>query len=283
VSAIYYLVSPDYFQTMGIPVVRGRAFTEQDRDGSPRVAIVSEEFVRLHFPNEEPIGKRIRMGRNSSIVREIVGVVGSVKHYSLKEKTQAQMYEPFRQFPTTNMTFVLKTSGDPVTLTAAVRREIQRVDPDQPIAASGTLSAMLETSMMLPRVQTILIGMFAAIALLLATVGLYGVMAFAVSERTQEIGLRMALGANSGSVLRLVVGQALVLTLAGLAIGLGGAVVLSRVLAKTLEGLLFKVSPSDVATLAGVAVLLSVVTLLASMIPARRAMRIDPVEALRSE
>jgi putative ABC transport system permease protein len=283
VSALYYLVSPDYFRTMGIPVVKGRAFTEQDRDGSPRVAIVDEEFVRLHYPNEDPIGKRIRMGRNGSIVREIVGVVGSVKHYSLREPKQAQMYEPFKQFPSTAMTFVMKASADPATLTAAVRREVRNVDPEQPIAGSGTLSAMLESSMMLPRVQTMLLGLFAAIALVLATVGLYGVMAFAVSERTQEIGIRMALGARPGSVLRLVIGQALALTLAGLFIGLGGAMLLGRVLSQALEGLLFDVSPSDLGTLAAVGLVLLVVTLLASLIPARRAMRIDPVEALRSE
>jgi putative ABC transport system permease protein len=181
------------------------------------------------------------------------------------------------------MTFVMKASADPATLTAAVRREVRNVDPEQPIAGSGTLSAMLESSMMLPRVQTMLLGLFAAIALVLATVGLYGVMAFAVSERTQEIGIRMALGARPGSVLRLVIGQALALTLAGLFIGLGGAMLLGRVLSQALEGLLFDVSPSDLGTLAAVGLVLLVVTLLASLIPARRAMRIDPVEALRSE
>ena len=283
VSALYYLVGPDYFRTMGIPVLKGRAFTDQDREGTPRVAIVSEEFVRLHYPNEDPIGQRIRMGRDGSIVREIVGVVGSVKHYSLREETYAQMYEPFRQAPVTGMTFVIKTPAAPTTMVAAVRREIQAVDPDQPIAATGTLSEMVSTSMMLPRVQTMLLAMFSGVALVLAAVGLYGVMAFAVSQRTQEIGIRLALGARPGSVLRLVIGRAMTLTALGLAIGLAGAVVLGRVLSQMLEGLLFQVAPSDFATLAVVALVLTLVTLLASLIPAKRAMRIDPVEALRSE
>jgi putative ABC transport system permease protein len=283
VSALYYLVSPDYFKTMGIPVLKGRIFSEKDRDGTARVAIVNDEFVRLHYPNEDPIGRRIRMGRNGDIVREIVGVVGSVKHYTLRDKTQAQMYEPFNQFPTGAMTFVMKTSIDPTTLAAPVRREIQAIDPDQPIAATGTLAAMLRSSMELPRVQTLLLAMFAGVALVLAAVGLYGVMAFAVSQRTQEIGIRMALGAHPASVLRLVVRQALTLTAAGLVIGLAAAFVLGRALSKMLEDLLFDVRPSDVVTLAIVAVVLTAVAFIASVIPARRAMRIDPVEALRAE
>jgi putative ABC transport system permease protein len=283
ISALYYLVSPDYFRTMGIPVLKGRAFAEQDRDGAPRVAIVNDEFVRLHFPNEDPIGRQIRMGRNSDIIREIVGVVGSVKHYSLRDKIQAQMYEPFRQFPYTAMTFVIKTSVEPATITPVVRREIQAVDRDQPIANATTLTAMVSSSMVLPRVQTMLLAMFAGIALILAAVGLYGVMAYAVSQRTQEIGIRMALGARPGAVLRLVVGHALLLTLGGLVVGVGGALLLARLLSNILEAVLFQVAPSDLATLAIVALLLTLVALLATVIPALRAMRIDPIEALRSE
>ena len=283
VSALYYLVSPDYFRTMGIPIVQGRGFSEQDRDGAPPVAIVNDEFVRLHFPHEDPLGKVIRMGRNGSIPRQIVGVVGSVKHYGLRDKAQAQMYEPFRQFPMTGMTFVIKTSTEPGALTAAVRREIQAVDPDQPIANSGTLNAMLGSAMELPRVQTILLTAFAAIALVLAAVGLYGVMTYAVSQRTQEIGIRMALGARPRSLLRLVVGRALALTAVGLCLGLAGAVLLARVLSGMLETLLFRVTASDLATLAAVSLVLTLVALLATIVPARRAMRIDPIEALRTE
>jgi putative ABC transport system permease protein len=283
VSALYYLVSPDYFRTIGIPVLEGRGFSDHDREGAPPVAIVNDEFVRLHYPAEDPIGKVVRMGRNSSRTREIVGVVGSVKHYSLRDKPQAQMYEPFRQFPNTGMTFVMKTSVEPSTLAAAVRREIQAVDPHQPVADTGTLSAMLSRSTTLPRVQTMLLATFAGIALVLAAVGLYGVMAYAVSQRTQEIGIRMALGARPGSVLRLVIGQALVLTGVGLCIGLATAALLARVLSGLLEAVLFQVAPSDLATLSVVPLVLTLVALLATVIPARRAMRIDPIEALRSE
>jgi putative ABC transport system permease protein len=283
VSALYYLVSPDYFRTMGIPVLKGRAFTDQDRDGSTRVAIVNDEFVRLHYPNEDPIGQKIRMGRNSRVIREIVGVVGSVKHYGLRDRTQAQMYEPFRQFPITGMTFVMKTAVEPATISAAVRREIRAVDPDQPVTGIQTLTAMMRNSTALARAQTLLLSVFAGIALVLAAVGLYGVMAYAVSQRTQEIGIRMALGARPASVLRLVIGHALALTLVGLAIGLAGAVLLGRVLSRLLDTLLFQVAPSDLVTLAVVPLVLTIVALLATAIPARRAMRIDPIEALRSE
>jgi putative ABC transport system permease protein len=282
VSAIYYLVSPDYFRTMGIPVLKGRAFTDQDRDGSTRVALINDVFARMHYPNEDPVGQRIRMGRNSNIVREIVGVVGSVKHYGLGDKDQAQMYEPFRQMPTTGMSFVLKTSVEPTSLAAAVRREIQAVDPEQPVANAVSLTDMLAASVALPRVQTLLLGVFAGIALLLASVGLYGVMSYAVSQRTQEIGIRMALGAGRPSVLLLVLRQALVLTGVGLMLGLAGAVALGRTLESVLEPLLFQVSPSDVATLAVVPVVLSVAALAAALIPARRATRVDPIQALRN-
>jgi putative ABC transport system permease protein len=282
VSAIYYLVSPNYFQTMGIPLLKGRSFTDQDRDGSPRVAIVNDAFVRLHYSNEDPIGKRIRIGRNASIVREIVGVVGTVKHYGLKDKDVAQMYEPFRQMPTTAMTMVVKTTGDPTSLIPAVRREIQLADPEQPVANTASLEQMLADSGALPRVQATLMALLGGIALLLAAVGLYGVMAYSVSQRTQEIGIRMTLGAHRWAVLRMVLGQAAMLTALGLAIGLAGAVALGQVLSTVLEPMLFRVTPTDTATLAGVAIVLATVAILAALIPARRATRVDPIQALRS-
>jgi putative ABC transport system permease protein len=282
VSALYYLVTPEYFRTLGIPLVKGRAFTDQDRAGSTRVAIVNETFVRLHYPNEDPIGQRIRMGRNSNIVREIVGVVGSVKHYALKDQEQAQMYEPYRQMPATGLTFILESAVEPTSLAAAARREIQNVDSEQPVSSVATLSRLLDDSLAMPRVQTMLLGVFAGIALVLAAVGLYGVMSYAVSQRTQEIGIRMALGAGRGSVLAMVLGQATRLTLTGLAIGLAGALLLGRVLDTFLEPLLFNVEPVDVATLAIVPIVLAAAALAASWIPARRATRVDPIQALRS-
>ena len=282
VSALYYLVGPGYFQTMGIPVLKGRPFNEEDRDGTPRVAIVNDVFVRLHYPNENPIGQRIRMGRNSNIVREIVGVAGTVKHYGLADKDQAQMYEPFAQMPNNGMTFVLKTAVEPTSLTAAVRNEIQAVDPEQPVAATASLEQMVADSTALTRIQSILLGVFAGIALLLAAVGLYGVMAYSVSQRTQEIGIRMALGAHRQSVLMMVLRQALVLTGAGLVIGIAGALALGRLMTSTLEPLLFQVEPTDLTTLVAVSVVLVVVALFAALIPARRATQVDPIQALRT-
>jgi putative ABC transport system permease protein len=252
ISAIYYLVTPETFKTLGIPLLKGRTFNDDDRGSATRVAVVNDEFVRLHYPNEDPIGQRIRMGRNSDIVREIVGVVGTVKHYALSDKQQAQMYEPFYQMPAPGMNFVLKASAEPTTLVDAVRREIQIVDPDQPVARTASLETMVADSAALPRVQTLLLGVFAGIALLLAAVGLYGVMAYSVSQQTQEIGIRMALGAHQGNVLSMVLRQAFFLVAAGLAVGL-----------------------------VTVPIVLAIVALLASVIPARRATQVDPIQALR--
>jgi putative ABC transport system permease protein len=282
VSAIYYVVSPDYFKTMSIPVLKGRAFTDADRDGTTRVGIVNQAFVDLHYPKEDPIGQRIRMGRNSNIVREIVGVVGNVRHYGLADTEQAQMYEPFRQFPSQAMTFVLKTAVEATTLAPAIRREIQGVDADQPVIAVTSLDQMVETSSALTRVQTLLLGVLAGIALLLASIGLYGVMAYSVSQRTQEIGVRMALGAHRPSVLLMILRQSFVLIALGLAIGIAGAIALGRALSSTLEPMLFQVTPSDVTTFVVVPVILAIVGILASLIPARRATLVDPIQALRN-
>jgi putative ABC transport system permease protein len=282
VSAVYYVVSPNYFSTMGIPVLKGRVFTDQDRAGAPRVAVVNEAFVRMHYPNEDPIGKRIRIGRDSTIVREIVGVVGNVKHYGPKDKEVAQMYEPFRQMPASAMSVVVKTSVDPSTMIPAIRKHVQAADPEQPVATATTLDQMLADAGALARVQAVLMGSLGAIALLLAAVGLYGVMAYSVSQRTQEIGIRMTLGAHRSSVLRMVLGQALALTIVGLVIGLAGALALGEVLTTVLEPMLFQVTPTDLTTLSLVALLLATVAILAALIPARRATRVDPIQALRT-
>ena len=230
VSAIYYLVSPNYFQTMGIPLLKGRAFTDQDRDGTPRVAIINDEFARLHYPNENPIGKRIRIGRNASIVREIVGVVGTVKHYGLTDKDAAQMYEPFRQMPSTGMTMVVKTTGDPTSAIPAVKQAMQRVDPDQPIANTASLEQIVSDAGALPRVQTMLMGALGAITLLLAAVGLvwrHGLLGFAAhaGDRHPDDARR-----ESRAVLLMVLRQAAWLAALGLAIGLAGAIALGQVL-----------------------------------------------------
>lgn len=242
---------------------------------------MNDAFVRLHYPSEDPIGQRIRMGRNSSVVREIVGVVGTVKHYGLTDREQAQMYEPFAQAPYTGMTFVLETSVEPTGLVPAIRREIQAIDPEQPVAMASSLEQLIADSTVLPRIQTLLLGAFAGIALLLAAVGLYGVMAYTVSQRSQEIGIRMALGASSRSVLQIVVRQAFLLVGLGLAIGLAGVLALRKVLASALEPMFFQVSASDTATLAIVSGVLVAVGLVATLVPARRATRVDPIQTLR--
>jgi len=281
VSALYYVVSPEYFETMAIPLLKGRRFTDQDRAGTPNVAIVNDVFVRLHYPNENPIGHRIRIGRNDSIVREIVGVVGAVKHYGLTDNEQAQVYEPLRQMPKNVMTFVMKTAGDPTLLVPSLRREVQSIDKDQPVIGVSTLDDLLSNATALPRVQAILVASLAAIALLLAGVGLYGVTAYAVSQRTQEIGVRMTLGANPGVVFAMILRRALLLAGSGLAVGVAGALLLGRVLATTLEPMLFRIESSDVSTLVAVSLVMIGVAVIASLIPARRAMRVDPIQAIR--
>ncbi len=279
-SPLYYLVSPEYFRTMEIPLLAGRAFTEQDAEGSPRVVMINRTFADRVFPGENPIGRRIRLGRNSDIVREIVGVVGNTKHYWLGEKADhLQVYESFAQMPAGGMNFVLRTSVEPGSLAAAVRRVVQAEDPDQPITGFQTLDQVLAQSVAQPRFRTLLLGLFGGLALVLASVGVYGVMAYSVARRTQEIGIRMALGAQRGDVLRMVLRGGFTLAAMGVLVGLVGAFAATRLL----EGLLFGVQPTDLQTYALTAAILVVVALLACAIPALRASRVDPMRALRYE
>jgi len=278
-SALYFVVSPGYFRTMRIPLRAGRDFDPRDRDGALRVAVISESFAQRHFRGENPIGQRIRIGRNSRIIREIVGVVGDVKLYGLEDRSTPQVYEPFAQFPEGGMNFVLRTSVDPLSLGAAARKQVQAIDPDQPVTALQSLDGILADSVALPRFRTLLLGVFAAVALLLAAVGLYGVMSYSVVQRRQEIGIRMALGAGRSTVLGLVLRQAMALAACGVALGVAGAFPLSKVT----ETLLFEVEPRDLPTFAAVPAALLLVALAAAIIPAWRATRVDPIEALRYE
>ncbi|MGH9792563.1 MAG: ABC transporter permease, partial [Candidatus Acidiferrales bacterium] len=279
-SPLYYLVSPDYFRTMEIPLLAGRAFTEQDVDGAPRVVVINRTFAERIFPNENPLGRRIRLGRNSDIAREIVGVVADTKHYWLGERNSLlQVYEPFAQMPQSGMNFVLRTSVEPGSLAGAVRRAVQAVDPDQPVIAVQTLEQLLSDSVAQPRFRTLLLGLFGGLALVLASVGVYGVMAYSVARRTQEIGIRMALGAQRGDVLRMVLRGGFTLAAVGVALGLAGAFAATRLL----EGLLFGVKPTDLQTYAITAAILVAVALVACAIPALRASRINPMRALRYE
>jgi putative ABC transport system permease protein len=278
------VASAEYFETVGIPVKRGRSFTERDRAGSAPVIVITESAMRQFFPNDDPIGKRITIGwgRGPGTPRaggEIVGVVGDVKDVGLGEPGAPQVYLPYRQWPVGSMAVVLRTSVPPGTVTDMARQAVQAVDPELPIANVRTLDQIVARSISQPRFYTTLLGVFALVALALAATGIFGVLSYAVTQRTREIGIRMALGARQGAVVGLVVRDAMLLACAGIAVGVVSAAYLSR----TLSTLLFEIPPGDPATFAGVASLLLVVALVASYAPARRATAVDPLSALRSE
>jgi putative ABC transport system permease protein len=276
----YYAVTPDYFKAMGIPLLRGRLFTEHDTKGSPRVALINDEMARKFFKDEDPIGKRINVTNGPETFREIVGIVGDVKQYGPAQPTTMQTYEPFLQNPFSGMTLVVRTEGNPTTLTSAIRSQVLSIDKDQPVARTRLLAEVLSDSVAKQRFLMVLLSTFASVALVLAAVGLYGVMSYAVTQRTHEIGIRMALGAQTGHVMKLVVGQGMALALAGLGIGLIGAFILTRIL---MSSFLFSVGASDPLTFTTISVLLAGVALGASFVPARRAMKVDPMIALRYE
>ncbi|MBM3789485.1 MAG: ABC transporter permease [Acidobacteria bacterium] len=279
-NALFYRVSPGYFETMGIPIVAGRDITPADREDAPPVALIGESLATRHFPGENPLGKRIRFGRDEDDPPVgIVGVVGDVQHYSLGDSSMAQVYVPFAQRLTGDISFVVKSAVPPLSLVPGIRKSIGAIDPDQPLVEIQPATALVSESISMPRFRTLLMTGFGLTALLLAMVGLYGVMANNVSQRTREFGVRMALGATRASVLRLVFRQGVPLVGIGLALGLAGALALSR----TLESMLFGVKPGDPAVFAAVPVLLAAVALAAMLIPARRATRLDPVRTLGDE
>ncbi|MGP8247531.1 MAG: ADOP family duplicated permease [Bryobacteraceae bacterium] len=274
-------VSPDLFQAMGIPLLRGRCFTSFDKQGSERVAIVSEGFVRRFLLDREALGARIKQsgpGFGDDWMR-IVGVVGNVKYLGLAVDTDPAYYMPFVQSYGPRMFLVVRAQGDAAGLAATLRRDIQSIDPGVTLAQIETMEQALTLSVSQPRFDTMLLGLFAAIALLLAAVGIYGLIAYWVAQRTHEIGVRMALGAARADVVRMVIGQGAQLAAIGIAIGLGGAFVLTRLL----KTMLFGIGVTDAATFAGAAVALMLVVLGATFLPALRATRVSPVVALRYE
>jgi len=293
------LVTPDYFRAMNIPLKRGRYFTDQDnrswlagkdlsqleeveRDVAGINAIVIDaEFARRYWPNEDPIGKRIAMGSEKHpMLITVVGVVGRVKMEGLSQEShRVQGYFAFAQNPSNDMTVVLKASGDPNQLIAAVRQQVKTIDPDQPIYSVRTMDEIRAESVAPERLNLTLLSIFAGIALVLAIVGIYGVMSYSVTQRTHEIGIRMAIGAQPRDVFRMVIGQGMMLALIGVGIGLVGAFGLTRLMAT----MLFGVEPTDPATFAAIAVLLTGVALLACYVPGRRATKVDPVVSLRYE
>ncbi len=269
-------ISPDYFQTLEIPILAGRTFSPADNAGAPLVAMINETMARRFWPNESPIGKHVIYARESIVV-EIVGIAADVKIGALDDNSPYnQMYVPYRQRPFQTMSLV--TRG-PSNVASAERREIMQIDPDQPVANVRTMDQVIAESVSQPRLRTALIGSFAALALVLAIIGIAGVVAWSVSQRTNEIAIRMALGARSSNVIAMILRQAFVMIGAGQLIGLMGALLLTRVLST----FLFGISPEDPATFAAVLILLALVALAASMLAARRALRIDPVIAMRAE
>ena len=269
--------SGDYFRTMGIPLIQGREFDERDVKGSPEVVIINQQMARQFWPDEDPIGQRMTVGNEPW--RTIVGVVGDVRQSGLEAEPRPEFFYPFFQVEFSSGTFVVRTSGNPNAMIAALRSEVQAVDKDQPLFRVRTMDEVLAQSVARRRLVMLLFGIFGGVALVLAAVGLYGVMRYSVTQRTREIGIRMALGAARGDVTRLVVGQGMTLTLVGVGIGLAASFFLTRLMASLLYG----VSAADPVTFALVSLFLIGVALGASFVPARRATKVDPMVALRHE
>src|SRR5262252_3887759 len=270
----------NYFRTMQVPLKRGRLFTDQEAAEMRHVVVVNEAFARTNFPGEDPLGKRVTIYmKNDNQPCEIIGVVGDSKHMNLDAEVKPMSYWPHPELTYSGMTLALRTKGEPTAIANAARNVISALDPEQPVADVRTMESLIGTSVARARFNTLLLTIFAVVALLLAGVGIYGVMAYSVAQRTHEIGVRMALGASGRDVLRLVVRRGMTLALCGVAIGVGASFALTRLM----ETLLFNVSVTDPLTFAGIPLLLASVALLACLIPARRAAKVDPMVALRCE
>jgi len=278
------IVTDGYFSAMGIPIVAGREFTERDSLTQPRVAVVNGALARKHWPHESPIGKRVSFSTNEPHWYEIVGVAGNIKHRALEAADRPELYVPYRQplfagWTVRPMYVMVRTSADPVSTAAIVRHEVARLDRDQPISDVRTMDERIGRSLSSRRFSMVLLALFAGLALTLAAVGIYGIVAYSVTERTHEIGVRVALGAQRRDVMAMVVGQGMAMTVAGTAIGVAA----SAALARLMSSLLFGVSAVDPVTFVAIPMLLIAVALAACYVPARRATRVDPLQTLRSE
>lgn len=278
-SAIYASVNPDYFRTMGIPLIAGRLFGAQDAQGTPAVCVINEGLAKNLFPSGNAVGQRIQFGRRHTIVREIIGIVGTVKEFGLAEKPRLEAYESVAQLPEMDARVVLKSSVNPAELVREAAQQIHAADPQLPVAEVQTLDEVMSESIAPARFRTVLLGIFAGLALVLGALGLYGVLSYTAAQRTQEIGIRMALGAQRGQIYGLLVGKGMLLVAAGLAMGLAGAAGLTRFL----QSFLYNVTPYDAFTIAAVVAVFLVVALVACFLPARRATRVNPLTALRCE
>ncbi|HEV2802104.1 MAG TPA: ABC transporter permease [Pyrinomonadaceae bacterium] len=279
-QANFRVVSPHYLEAMGIPLRRGRHITAADRTGAPKVLLINEELARRHFPDTDPIGQRLNFGGDEETDNcEIIGIVGNIKHESLVEEIRPEVYMPLTQNPWYTMSIVVRATGEPAQLGGAVQREIGAIDKEQPVYNVRTMERVLSESLAPQRVTMGMLGVFALIALVLASVGIYAVMSYAVTQRTHEIGVRMALGASPQAIRRMVVRQGMVLAFIGIAIGL----VASYWLMQGLTVMLYEVSATDPLTFGLISLLLLGVAFAANYIPARRATRVDPMTALRYE
>jgi predicted permease len=278
--AVWQSISPGYFHTLGIPLKQGRAFTARDNTpGASPVVIINETLARRLWPTENPLARHIKSGYDKFAgLMEVVGVAADIREGGLASDAQREFYVPCALHPPQTAYLILRTKGDPLRFANMIRKHVQAIDPNQPVSDVQTMESVLTATLGQRRLTMALLGAFAAAALLLALIGIYGVIAYSVAQRTQEVGIRRALGAQPSDILRLVVRQGLVLTFIGGALGMGGAFAVTRVM----KGMLFGVSATDPATFAGIALLFIAVAFIASYLPARRALCIDPMEALRT-
>jgi putative ABC transport system permease protein len=274
----YHTVSTGYFRAIGIPLLRGRLFTDSDDNKRPLVAVVSESFARRYWPREDPIGRRFQLG-SSGPWFSVIGIVGNTKQYGLTSPTKTEFYRSYLQAPLYYMTIVMRTATSPLALTGEVRRQVSELDKDVPVFNVRSMDQLFDESVSPQRMTMFLLGIFSALAMLLAAVGIYGVVSYSVAQRTHEIGIRMALGAQQRDVLRLVLSEGMKLAIVGVGCGIVVALGLTRLMAS----LLYDVKPTDPITFVAVSLLLTGVTLLACYIPARRAAKVDPMTALRYE
>jgi len=275
-------VSPGYFELMGVPLRSGRTFTEADRDGTTPVAVINDVMARDFWKGENPLGKRFTMG-GAPPTYTVVGVVAGIRYSGLQGELRSEMYRLEKQSPKDSVPFmmriVMRTQGDPLALTSPIRAAVREVDPGQPVSSVRTLEDMVANSVAKQRFFLLLLGLFALLALVLSVVGIYGVTSYSVAQRTRELGLRMALGAQPGDILRMVIWETGTLTVIGVVLGLAAAYALTRFM----ESLLFNVKATDPLVFLGIAVVLIFVSVLAAFFPGRRATRVDPLVALRAE